>query len=79
MPELTSTNHPIWCMVALGTSACCQLKNFLTSKRKGQLQHAVDNEVSALAMLAFNKNLLIGQEISVRVSLLNGLNLEKMH
>ena len=53
-------------MVALGTSTCCQLKDFLTSKRKDQLQHTVDNEVSALAMLAFNKNSLVGQEMGVR-------------
>ena len=34
---------------------------FLPSKRKGLLQHEVDNEVSALARLAFCENSLIGQ------------------
>ena len=34
---------------------------------KGPLQHAVDNEVSALARLTFYENLLIGQKISLRI------------
>ena len=43
----------------------------------------VDYEVSALERLAFCENSLIGQEINVlcpdkRVSVLSGLNLEKM-
>ena len=66
MPKFDSTNHPIWCMVALGTSTYCQLKDFLPSKRKGVLYQTVDNEVSALARLAFYENSLIGQEIGVR-------------
>ena len=52
-------------IVALGTSTCCQLKNFLPSKRRGLLQHTVDIEVSALAKLALYENSLIRQEISV--------------
>ena len=66
MPKIDVYKSSYLGMVAVGTSTCCQLKDFLTSKRKGQLQHTVDNEVSALAMLAFNKNSLIGQEMSVR-------------
>ena len=62
---MTSTNHPIGCLVALGTSTYCQAKDFLPIKRKGLVQHTVDNEVSALARLAFYKNSLIGQEINV--------------
>ena len=55
------------CMVALGTSTCCQMKDFLPSKRKGLLQHIVDKEESALARLAFyENNSLTGKEISVR-------------
>ena len=40
-------------------------EGFFPSKRKGLLQDTVDNEVSALAMLSFCENLLIGQEASV--------------
>ena len=58
-------NHPIRCLIALGTFTCRQLKDFLPIKSKGLLQHAVDNEVSALARLTFYENSLIGQEISV--------------
>ena len=43
---MTSTNHPIWCTVVLGTSTCCQLRDFLPSRRKGLLQHIGVNEVS---------------------------------
>ena len=40
---------------------------FLPTKRKGLLQHTVDNEVSALAGLTFyHENLFIGREASVR-------------
>ena len=42
-------------------------ERFLSSRRKGLLQHTVDNEVSAIARLTFSENLLIGQEISVRI------------
>ena len=54
---------------------------FLPSK---PLQHTDDDEVSTLARLTFYKNLLIGQETSVHclhlwVSVLSGLNLEKMY
>ena len=48
--------------IALGTSTCCQLKVFLPSKRKGLLQHTVDNELPALARFAFYENLLIGRK-----------------
>ena len=48
--------------IPLGTSTCCQLKVFLPSKRKGLLQHTVDNELSALARFAFYENLLIGRK-----------------
>ena len=42
-------------------------ERFLPSKRKGLLQHTVDNEVSALAGLTFyHENLFIGREASVR-------------
>ena len=55
------------CIVALGTSTCCQLKVFfLPSDRKGLLRHIVDNKVSTLARLTFYENLLIGPETSVR-------------
>ena len=51
--------------IALGTSTCCQLKVFLPSKRKGFLQQTVDDELSALARVAFYENLLIWRETSV--------------
>ena len=60
-----STNYHIRCTLARGTSTCCQLKDFLPYRRKGLLQHTVDNEVSVLARLTFYENLLIGQEKSV--------------
>ena len=41
-------------------------EGFLPSKRKNLLQHTVDNEVSALARLAFYENLFIGQRKGVR-------------
>ena len=64
--KLTSAIHPFQRIVALGTSTCCYLKVFsLRSKRKGLLQHTVDNEVSPLASLTFYEDLLIGQETSV--------------
>ena len=59
--KLMYTNHPIWCTAALGAS----IERFSRSNRKGLLQYTVDNEVYALARLAFYENLLIGQEISV--------------
>ena len=51
--------------IALGTSTCFQLKVFLPSKRKGFLQQTVDDELSALARVAFYENLLIWRETSV--------------
>ena len=48
--------------IPLGTLTCCQLKVFLPSKRKGFLQHTVDDELSALARFAFYENLLIGRK-----------------
>ena len=59
--KLMYTNHPIWCTAVLGAS----IERFSRSNRKGLLQYTVDNEVYALARLAFYDNLLIGQEISV--------------
>ena len=44
--KLMSTIHLIWCTVVLGTSTCCQLRDFLPSRRKGLLQHIGVNEVS---------------------------------
>ena len=37
----------------------------LKKERSIYMQHTVDNEVSALARLAFHENSLIGQELSV--------------
>ena len=57
---------------------------FFTPKKRGLLQHTVDNnKVSILARLALYENLLIGHEKSVRclhclVSVLSRLSLEKM-
>ena len=49
--------------IALGASTCCQLTVFfLPSKRKGLLEHTVDNELSALARFSFYENLLIGRK-----------------
>ena len=50
------TNHPIWCTAVLGAS----IERFSRSNKKGLLQYTVDNEVYALARLAFYENLLIG-------------------
>ena len=44
--KLMSTIHLLWCTVVLGTSTCCQLRDFLPSRRKGLLQHIGVNEVS---------------------------------
>ena len=57
-------------------------EGFYFQKKKGLLQHAVDNEVLASARLPFYESLLIGQETSVRfsyycVSVSSGLNLER--
>ena len=65
--------------MALGTSTNCQLRVFSSFKK----EKSIANEVSVLARLAFCGNLLIGQETIVRcphqqVSVLSGLNLEKM-
>ena len=63
-----------WCLQII-LSSDCSAENidglstegfFLPSERKGLLYNALDNEMSALARLAFYENLLIGQEISVR-------------
>ena len=63
-----------WCLQII-LSSDCSAGNidglstegfFLPSERKGLLYNALDNEMSALARLAFYENLLIGQEISVR-------------
>ena len=43
-------------------------EGFYFQKKKGLLQHAVDNEVLASAILPFYESLLIGQETSVRFS-----------
>ena len=57
-------------------------EGFYFQKKKGLLQHAVDNEVPASARLPVHGSLLIGQETSVRFSyycvfLSSGLNLKK--
>ena len=57
-------------------------EGFYFQKKKGLLQHAVDNEVLASAILPFYESLLIGQETSVRFSyycvfVSSGLNLER--
>ena len=57
-------------------------EGFYFQKKKGLLQHAVDNEVSESVRLAFYESLLIGQETSVRFSyycvfVSSGLNLKK--
>ena len=58
-------------------------EGFSFQKKKGLLQHAVDNEVSESVRLPFYESLLIGQETSVRFSyycvfVSSGLNLLKM-
>ena len=63
--KLTFPIHPIRCTAALGTSKCCQLRVFLSLKRKGLSQHTGNNEVSSLARSTFYENLLVGQEISM--------------
>ena len=57
-------------------------EGFSFQKKKGLLQHVVDNEVLASAILPFYESLLIGQETSVRFSyyyvfVSSGLTLEK--
>ena len=50
--DVHKSSYPV--TVALGTSTDCQLKVFfLPSKRKGPLYNTLDNEVSAIARLAF--------------------------
>ena len=63
--DVHKSSYPV--TVALGTSTDCQLKVFFTFKKKGPLYNTLDNEVSAIASLAFYENLLIGQEIGVNV------------
>ena len=75
---LNKSCHPLYCR-AHGHAVNGSF--FLPSK---PLQHTGDDEVSTLARLTFYKNLLIGQETSVHclhlwVSVLSGLNLEKMY
>ena len=66
--KLNSTDHPIRCIVALGTSTCCQMKVFLLSRKNERFisQITDGSEVSALARLTFDENLLIGGERGVR-------------
>ena len=57
-------------------------EGFYFQKKKGLLQHAVDNEVAASARLPVHGSLSIGQETSVRFSyycvfVSSGLNLKK--
>ena len=39
------------------------IEGFLTFTEKGKVFYTVDNEVSALKLLAFYENLLIGQDV----------------
>ena len=65
---MTSTGHRIRCTVAPGTSTGRRKGRKAVKKgRRGPSQQAVDNEVSALAMLTFYESLLIEQELSVRI------------
>ena len=47
-------------------------EGFLSSKRKGLLKHAVDNEVSALARLTFFKSVDWAEQVSP-LSVLTGV------
>ena len=49
------------CTIALGTWTYCQLKDYFIlnkERRKGFLQHIIDNEVCALERLTFSQSLL---------------------
>lgn len=70
--------HPIRYSLALGASTRCQrFFFFFPLRRKGLLDHTVNNEMFALAMLTLYKNLLIAH-IKGPLSVLSTLNLEKM-
>ena len=51
--KLTTTNHPIWCIVALGTLKCCKLKDYFAfiKRQLDLLQQKVDDDVFALVRL----------------------------
>ena len=54
-------------------------EGFLSSKRKGLLQHAIENEVSSLAKLIFFEKLLTGQNKSnVPLSVLTGVRFKRV-
>ena len=50
--------------VFLGTSTCCDLTEGFFNLQKGKVYYTVNNEVSALKLLAFYENLFIGQQVS---------------
>ena len=64
--DVYKSSYPVYCRAGnidmLSTEAFFTLKK----ERSIYMQHTVDNEVSALARLAFYENSLIGQELSVR-------------
>ena len=77
--NLICTIHPLRCTVALGTSTYCQLKVlFFTFVKERPIRVHFDNEVSALARLTFYENLLIGQEIACRLSVLTGVRIKRV-
>ena len=60
------SSYPGYCTA--GNIDMLSTEGFYFQKKKGLLQHAVDNEVPASARLPFYESLLIGQETSVRFS-----------
>ena len=75
------SSYPGYC--SAGNIDMLSTEGFYFQKKKGLLQHAVDNEVPASVRLPVHGSLSIGQETSVRFSyycvfVSSGLNLKKM-
>ena len=72
--KLTTTNHPIWCIVALETLKCCKLKDYFAFRKA---RKKVDDDVFALVRLIGARNKCLLDRLT-GVSILSRLNLEKM-
>ena len=66
MPKIDvyKSSYPVYCRA--GNIDMLSTVLTLKKERSIYMQHTIDNEVSALARLAFYENSLIGQELSVR-------------
>ena len=65
MIDVYKSSHPMRCTSLWGHRHAVINWRFF-NLQKGKVFYTVDNEVSALKLLAFYENLLIGQDVSVR-------------